>query len=77
MCYWFGWVGFRAQEESALESALCVGQVEVQPVNLVSSQSADSLQTHFCKDGSVMFFFVKALLGVCVLQLVSFDSQET
>jgi hypothetical protein len=66
-----------AQVESALESALCVGRVEVHLFFCVSSVLGDSLQWHFRKEGSWTFGFDEALPGVFVLQASPFCTQET
>jgi len=63
--------------EAALESALCVGRVEVHLFFYVSSESADSLWCHFRKEGSRTFGFNEALPGVFVSQPSPFDDQET
>jgi hypothetical protein len=63
--------------ESALESALCVGQGEVHLDLCVSSVSADSLRCHFGKEGSRVFGYDKALLGVFVSQPSPSYAQET
>ena len=67
----------RAVVESAMESALCVGPVEVHLFLCVSSMSADSLRYHFGKEGSRTFGFDEALLGVFVSQPSAFCAQET
>jgi len=54
--------------ELALESALCVGRVEVHLFPCVSSMSADSLGCHFGNEGSRPFGFDEALPGVPVSQ---------
>jgi hypothetical protein len=63
--------------ESALESALCVGWVEVHVFLYVSSMSADSLWCHVVKEGSWPFGLDEALLGVFVSQPSPFCAQET
>jgi hypothetical protein len=63
--------------KSALESALCVGRVEVHLFLCIASMSADSLQRHFGKEGSWTFGFDEVLPGVFVLQLSPFCAQET
>jgi hypothetical protein len=63
--------------KSALESALCVGRVEVQLVMCVSRVFADSLRCHFGKEGSLMFGFDEALPGVFVSQASPSCAQET
>ena len=72
-----GWVACLAEVESALESAHCVGRVEVQLFLWVFSVSADSLRCHFGKEGSQTFGFDDALPGVFVSQPSSFCAQET
>jgi len=67
----------RADVESALESALCVGQVEVHLFLCVARVSADSLRCHFGKEGSRTFGFDEALPGVFVSQPSPFDAPET
>jgi hypothetical protein len=57
-----------ADVELALESALCVGRVEVHLFLCISSVSADSLRCYFDKEGSWTFGFDKALPGVFVSQ---------
>jgi len=66
-----------AEVESALESALCVGRVEVHLFLCVSRVSAHSLQCHFGKEGSRTFGFDEALPGVFVSQPSPFCAQET
>ena len=63
--------------ESALESALCVGRVEVHLFHCVASESADSLGCHFGKDGSRTLGFDEALPGVLVSPPSVFHAQET
>jgi len=65
-----------AEVESAQESALCVGQVEVHLVICVSSLSADCLQCHFGKEGSRTVGFDEALPGVFISQQSPFCAQE-
>jgi hypothetical protein len=61
----------------AMEAALCSGWVEVHRFLCVSSVSADSFRCHFGKEGSQIFGFDKALLGVFVSQRSPFGAQET
>jgi len=63
--------------ESALESALCVGQAEVHLFFCVSSMSADSLRCDFGKEGSRTFRYDEALPGVFVSQPSPFAARET
>jgi len=63
--------------ESALDSALCVGRVEVHMFLCISSVPADSLRCHFGKEGSRTFGFDEALLGVIISQPSPFYAQET
>jgi hypothetical protein len=67
-----GRVACLAEVESALESALCVGRVEVYLFLSVSSMSADSLRCHFGKEGSRTFGFDEALPGVFLLHTSPF-----
>ena len=67
----------RADVESALESALCVGQVEVHLFLCVARVSADSLRCHFGKEGSRTFGFDEALPGVIVSQPSPLYRQDT
>jgi len=76
-CYRLGWVACGAVVESALESALCVGRVEVHLFYCVSSVSADSLRCHFGQEGSRTFGFDKALPGVFVSQPSPICAQDT
>jgi len=76
-CYRLGWVACRAKAESALDSPVCVGRVEVHLILCLSSVSADSFQCHFRKEGSRTCGFDDALLGVCVSQPSPFHAQET
>ena len=76
-CYRLGRVVCRAEVESALESALCVGQGEVHLFFCVSSMSADSLRCHFGKEGSRAFGYDEALPGVFVSQPSPVCAQET
>jgi len=76
-CYRLGRVVCLAEVESALESALCVGRVEVHLFLCMSSVSADSLRCHFGKEGSRTFGFDEALPGVFVSQPSPFCAQET
>jgi hypothetical protein len=55
--------------DSALESALCIGGVDVHLFSCVLCLSADSIQCHVGKEGSQTFGFGKALLGVFLSQL--------
>jgi len=50
-CYELGWVAFRAEVESTLDSAIPIGRVQVQMFLSVSIVSADCLQRHFGKEG--------------------------
>jgi len=72
-----GPVACLAEVESALESALCVGQVEVHLFLCVSSMSADSLRCHFGKEGCRTFGYDEALPGVFVSQASPFCAKET
>jgi len=63
--------------ELALESALCVGRVEVHMIVCVSSVSADSLWCRVGMKGSRMFGFDEALPGVFVSQPSPLCGQET
>jgi len=63
--------------ESALESALCIGRLEVHLFLCVCSVSVDSLQCNFGKEGSRTFGFDEALPGVIVSQPSPFCAQET
>jgi len=76
-CYWLGRVACCAVGESALESALCIGRVELHLFLCVSSESADCLWCHFGKEGSQRFGFDEALLGVFVSQTWPSVAQET
>jgi len=58
----------RADVESAQESALCVGRVEVNLFLCISSVSANSVRRHFGKEGSQTYDFDEALPGVFVSQ---------
>ena len=75
--YQLGRVACRAVVESALESALCVGLVEVHLFRCVSSVSADSLRCQFGKEGSRTIGFDEALPGVSVSQPSPFCAEET
>jgi len=61
-------VACRAEVESAVVSALCVGWVEVYLFICVSMVSADSMRFHFAKEGSRKLGFDEALQGVFVSQ---------
>jgi hypothetical protein len=63
--------------ELGLESALCVGRVEVHLLVCVSSVFADSLQCHLGKEGSRTFGYDEALPGVFVSQPSPCYAQET
>jgi len=63
--------------ESALQSTLCVGRVEVHLFLCVSSVSADCLRCPFGKEGSRPFGFDVALPGVFVSQPSPFGAKET
>jgi len=63
--------------ESALESALCVGRVEVHLYLCVSGVSADSLRCHLGKEGSWAFSVDESLPGVFVSQPSPVYDQET
>jgi hypothetical protein len=60
-----------------VESALCVGWMEVHLCICVSSVSVDSLRCHFAKAGSWTFGFDEALPGVIVSQPSPCYVQET
>ena len=75
-CYRLGPVACRAAVDSALESAVCVGRVEVHLFLCVSSVSADSLRCHFGEERSRQLGFNQALLGVIVSQPSAFCAQE-
>jgi hypothetical protein len=75
-CYRLGRVACQAEVESALESALCVGQVEVHLFLCVSSMSVDSLWCHSGKEGTRIFGFDEALPRVFVLQLSPFYARK-
>jgi hypothetical protein len=66
-----------AKVQSAVVSAVCVGQVEVHMSLGFSSLSADSLRCHLGKEGSLTCGFNEALPGVFVLQTSPFYRQET
>ena len=72
-----GRVACRAEVESALESAHCVGQGEVHLFLCVSSVSADSLRCHFGKEGSRAFGYDEALPGVFASRPSPIYSQES
>ena len=76
-CYRLWRVVCRAEVESALESALCVGRGEVHVFLCLSSMSADYLQCLFGKEGSRAFGYDEALPGVSVSQPSPFYAQET
>jgi len=46
-CYWLGRLAFQAEVVSALEAAVCLGQVDVHLSVCDSSVTADSLWCHF------------------------------
>jgi hypothetical protein len=76
-CYQLGRVAFQAEVKLALESALCVGPMQVHQFLCVSTVSADSLRCHFCKEGSRTFGFDEALLGIIVSQPSPLHALET
>jgi len=76
-CYRLGRVACRAEVESALVSALCIGRVEVHLFLCVSIVSADTLQCHFGKEGSRIFGFDEALPGVFVSEPSPFYALDT
>jgi len=76
-CYWLGRVACLAEVEWTLESALCVGRVEVHLFLCVSSVSAESVRCHFGKEGSWTFGFDESLPGVFVSQPSPLCAQET
>jgi len=73
-CFWVAWVAlqvevvFRAEVASALESAVCVGLVEMHLFLGISSVSADSLRCHFGKEGICPSGFDEAWPGVFLSQ---------
>ena len=67
-CYPLVRVECLAEVESALESTLCVGRVEVHLFLSMSSVSGDSLRCDVGKEGRRTFGFDEALPGVFVLQ---------
>ena len=67
-CYRLGRVACLAEVESALESALFIGRVEVHLFLCVSSVTANSLRWHFGKECSQTFGHDEALPGVFVSQ---------
>ena len=75
--YRLGWVACLPDVELALDSALCVGRVEVHLFLCVSTVSADSLRCHFGSEGSRTCGFDKALPGVFVSQPSPFCAPET
>jgi hypothetical protein len=76
-CYRLGRLACLAEGESALESATCVGRVEVHLFLSISSVSADSLRCRFGKEGSQTCGFDEALPGVSVSQPSPCYAQET
>jgi len=75
--YRSGQVVCRAVVESALDSALGVGRVEVHLFHCVSSMSVDPLRCHYGKEGSRRLDFEDALPGFLVSQPSPFCEQET
>jgi len=76
-CYRLARVACLAEVELAMESALCVGRVEMHLFLCVSTVSAESLWCHFGKEGSQTFGFDEALPGVFVSHPSHFCAQET
>jgi len=66
-----------AEVESDLESALCVGPMEVHLVSYISSVSTDTLGCHFSKDSSQWCGFDEVFPGVFVSQRSRLYAQET
>jgi len=61
-------VKFRAEETSALESAVCVGRMEMHMFLSIPSVSPDSLRCHFGKEGIRPSGFDEASPGVILSQ---------
>ena len=68
---------YHEEVESALESAQCVGQVEVHLFLSISNVSLDFLRCHLAEEGRRMFCVDEALPGVFVSQPSPFYAQET
>jgi len=62
-CYWMEHLAFRVNVASVLVPAAKVVLVEVHVCRCISSVSGDSVQCHFCKEGSHLSDFPKAMWG--------------
>ena len=68
---------FWAEMPSAVESAVCIGPVDVRLLLWVSSVTADTLQCHFGKKGIRLGGLDQALLGFFLSQHSRLYAQET
>jgi len=67
MAFWVGWA-FRAEVVSALESAACIGRVEVHLFIRITNVTADSLRCYVGKTGNRRCGFDDSWPGIILCQ---------